>query len=63
MEGGQLIFLTDGKGPHEYPFYCHQQILFLDVVVVLIMVHPCHDFSDVIFKTNQDEDKSNFIFF
>ena len=28
LEGGQLCCLTDIKGPHEWPVYCHLQIYF-----------------------------------
>ena len=51
MEGGQLFCLTNGKGPHEWPVYCNQQILFLEVVAVLMLVHPFNSLSDVIVYT------------
>ena len=34
----------------------------LEVVTVKMMIHPCCDLSGVIVGTDQDEDKSNFIF-
>ena len=48
LEDGQLFFLTEGKGPHEWPSYCHQHFSYLELVAVLILVHPCHDLSGVI---------------
>ena len=62
MEGGQLFCLTEGKGPYECPGYCLQHLFYLEVVTVLMTIHPCRALSDVIFDTNKDEDKSNFIF-
>ena len=35
---------------------------YLEVVVVLMLIHPGLAFSGVIVGTEQDEDKSNFIF-
>ena len=35
----------------------------MDIVTVLMMVHPCRDLSRVIFGTEQDVEKSNLIFF
>ena len=63
MEGGKQFCLTDGKGPHEWPVYFYQQIFLLEVVSVLMLVHPCHDLYDVIVYTKQYEDKTKFIFF
>ena len=62
LEGGQLFFLNEGKGTHEWPGYCHQYFSFLEVVAVMILIHPCHALSDVIVDTKQDEDKFKFIF-
>ena len=62
LEGGHLFSLTERKGPHEWPGYCHQHLFYLKVVAVLMLVYPCHAQSHVIFETNQDEDNSNFIF-
>ena len=62
MEGGQLFFLTEGKGTHEWPDYCHQYFFSLDVVAVMMMIHTCGAISGVIFGTKQDEYKSNSIF-
>ena len=52
---------TEGKGPHEWIGYCHQHLFYLDLVTVLILIHPCNDLSDVIIDTKKDEYKSNFI--
>ena len=62
MEGGQLFCPTEGKGPHEGQGYCHHNYFSLEVVAVLMLINPCHDLYDVIVDTEQDEDKSNFIF-
>ena len=62
MEGGQLFCITEGKGPHECPSYCHQHLFSLGVVAVLMLIHPFPALSDIIVDTKQDEDKSNFIF-
>ena len=62
MEGGQLVCLTEGKCPHEGPGYCRQHFFSLEVVLVLMLIHPCHNFSGVIVDTEQDKYKSNFIF-
>ena len=37
-------------------------IFSLEVVAVLTTIHPCRDLSGIIVDTDQDEDKSNFIF-
>ena len=62
LEGGQLFCLTEVRFPHEWPGYCHQHLFSLEVVAVLMLINPCHALSDTIVDTNQDEDKSNFIF-
>ena len=62
LESIQLFCLAEGKGPHEWPGYCHQYFFYLEVVVVMILIHPCSDLSYVIFDTDQDEGKYNFIF-
>ena len=62
MEGGQLFCLTEAKGTHEWPVYCRQSLFSLEVVAVLMLIHPCRDLSGVIVGTEQYEDKSNFIF-
>ena len=62
LEGGQLFFLNEGRGTHEWPGYCYQHFFSLEVVAVLVLIHPCHDLSGVIVDTKQDEDKYNFIF-
>ena len=62
MEGGKLLFLTEGKGTHEWPDYFHQHFLSLEVVVVLMMIHTCRALSGFIVGTKQDEYKSNSIF-
>ena len=60
LEGGQLFCLTEVKGPHEWPGYCHQHLFSLDIVAVLMLIHTCRALSGVIVDTKQDEDKSNF---
>ena len=62
MEGSQLFFPTEGIGPQEGSGYCHQHYFSLEVVAVLMLIHPCHAMSGVIVDTEQDKDKSNFIF-
>ena len=62
LEGGQLFCLTESKGPHECPGHCHWNLFSLEVVVVLMLIHPCRDLSGVIVGSKQDEDKSEFIF-
>ena len=62
LEGGQLFFLTKGKGPHEGTGYFHQHYVSLDVVMVLRLIHTCRDLSGVIFDNDQYEDTSNIIF-
>ena len=62
MEGGKLFCLTEGKGNHEGPGYCNRYFFSFEVVAVLMLVHCCHSLSGVIFDTNKDEDKFNFIF-
>ena len=62
LGGGQFICSTEGKGPHEVLGYCKQHYLFLEVVTVLILIHTFHSLSGVIVYTNNDEDKSTFIF-
>ena len=34
----------------------------LEDVAVMMPIHPCRDLSSVIVGTEQDEDKSNFLF-
>ena len=62
LEGGQLFCPTEGKVPHEGTGYCNWHYFSLEVVAVLMLINPCHDLSDIIIYTEQDEDKSNFIF-
>ena len=62
LEVVQLFFPTEVKGPHEGPGYCRQHYFSLEVVADLMLVHPYHDLSGVIYDTNQNEDKSNFLF-
>ena len=62
LEGGKLFFLTGGKGPHEWPGYCHHHFFSLEVVDVLMQINPCSAMYGVIVGTKQDEDKYNFIF-
>ena len=62
MEGGQLFCLTEGKCPHEWPGYFRQHFFYLEVVAVPMPIHPCRDLAGVIFGTEQDEYKYNFIF-
>ena len=62
LEGDQLFCLTEGKGPQKCSGCCHQHIYSLDVVAVLMLIHTCHTLSGVIVETDQDEDKSYFIF-
>ena len=62
LEGGQLFFLTEDKFPHWWPGYCHRHLFSLEVVAVLMMVHPFSDLSSVTFGTEKYEYKSNFLF-
>ena len=62
LEGGQLFFLTEVKCPHELLAYFHQRLFSLGVVVDLMLIHHFWVMSGVIFGTEQDEEKSNFIF-
>ena len=62
MEDGKLFCLNEGKCPHEWPGYCHQHLFSLEVVAVLMLIHPCCALYGVIVGTKQDEDKSNFLF-
>ena len=62
LEGGQLFFPTEGKGPNEGLGYCRLNQFSLEIVAVLMLIHPGRDLSGVIIETYQDEDKSNFIF-
>ena len=62
LEGGQLVCMTKGKCNHECPGYCHQNLFYLEVVAVLVLIHPYLALSGVIVGINQDDDKSNFIF-
>ena len=51
--------LTEGKCPHEWPGYCHQNFFSLEVVEVLMLIHPFHALYVVIFGTKQYGDKYN----
>ena len=62
MEGGKLFFPTEGKDPHEGPVYCRQHLFSVEVVAVLMLIHPCHALSGVIGNTKKDEDKPDFLF-
>ena len=62
MEGGQLFCLTERKVLHEWPGYCHRHFFSLEVVEFLVLIHTWHALSGVIIDTEQDEDKSNFLF-
>ena len=57
LEGGQLFFLTKGKGPHERPGYCDQYLFSLEVVAVLMVINPCRALYGVIVDTDKDLDK------
>ena len=54
--------MTEVKGPHEWPGYCRSRLFSLEVVAVLMLIHPCRALSGVIVGTEQDEDKYNFLF-
>ena len=54
--------LTEGKGNHESPGYCHKNYLSLEVVAVLMLIRSCRAMSGIVVDTDKDEDKSNFIF-
>ena len=62
LEGYQLIFPAEGKGPHERKGYCRKHYFPLEVVAILIMVRPCCALSGFMFDTKQDEYKPSFIF-
>ena len=62
MEGAQFFCPTKGKGTYDGPGYCRQRYFSVEVVTVLILIHPCHDISGIIFYTKQEEDNYNFIF-
>ena len=62
LEGGQLFCPTEVKVTNEWTGFCYQHIFSLEVVAILMIIYPCNDMSSVIFDTNQDEDKSNFLF-
>ena len=62
LEGSQLFCLTEGKFSHEWRGYCHQHLFSLEVVTVKMLIHNCRALSGVIVGTDQDEDKSNFLF-
>ena len=57
LEGGKLFCLAKGKGPHEWPGYCHLHFFSLEVVAVLMLIHTFCALSGVIFVTEKDEDK------
>ena len=59
LGGGQLK-KTVFKGTHEWLGYCRKHLYSLYIVAFMMLIHPCHDLSDVIVDTKQDEDKSNF---
>ena len=61
MDGGQLFFLNEGKGPNEWPAYFYKHLFYLEVVAVLILIHHCNALSGVIVGTEQDEKNSNFV--
>ena len=44
------------------PCYCRLNYFSLEVVAVLMLIHPWHDLSGVIVDTEKYEDKSDFIF-
>ena len=60
MEDGKLFCLNEGKCPHEWPGYCRQHLFSLEVVVVLIPIHPFRAISGVIVDTYEDKEKSSF---
>ena len=62
LEGGQFFCPTEGKVPCEDPGYCYQRAFYLEVVVVMMLIHPCCSLSGAVFENNKDEDKFNFIF-
>ena len=62
LEGGKLLCQTEGKSNHDCSGYCRQYLFSFEVVLVLIMIHPCRALSGVTVGTKKDEDKSNFIF-
>ena len=62
LKGGKLSCLTEGKCTHEWTGYCNQNLLSLEVVAVLMLIHPCSALSGGIVDTKRDEYKSNFIF-
>ena len=63
LECAQLFYPTEGKGPHEGPFNCHKHCFSLEVMAVLIIIHPCNALPGVIIDTKKDEDKSNLFLF
>ena len=62
LEGAHVFCLAEGKGHHEWPGYCRQHFYSLEVVAVLMLIHPCRALYGVIFDTEQDEDNSNLFF-
>ena len=54
LEGGQLFCLTEGKGPHEWPCYCHHNLFYLVIVAVMMLINPCRNLDDVLVDINQD---------
>ena len=54
--------MSEVKFPHEWPYYCRQHYFSFEFVAVLVLIHPCRALADVIVDTEQDEDKSNFLF-
>ena len=41
---------------------CRQHFFSLEFVAVVMLIFPCRALDDIIFDTEQDEDKPNFIF-
>ena len=60
LKGGQFFCLTEGKGHHDWTGHCRQHFFSLEVVVVLIPIHPFRAISGVIVDTNEDKEKSSF---
>ena len=62
MKGGQLFFELKIKVTMRGHVIVININFYLEVVVVQILIYPCHALSDVIVDTEQDEEKSNLIF-
>ena len=43
LEGGKLFCRTEGKGPHEWPCYCHHNLFYLVIVAVMMLINPCRN--------------------